>query len=127
MEEGERRCGAGGIAALVGNDERKRALEADLMRCGWSLSMVGAGLSWWSVFAFADHRRPHDSLTSVTNPEQHMWGLAELLLAKLVGAKPGNGDGGATETHVDSFGEATDRDEIENDPWFWPVGGNTIT
>ena len=64
--------------------ETWRALEADLLRCGFVLADIPRRVSWRAVVAFVAHL-PRESATAIAAiGERARWGDSEHLLASLV-------------------------------------------
>ncbi len=49
------------------------AIEADLMRCGYTLDDLGARLPWRALFSFVSHPAPTSALFAELQPEYAPW------------------------------------------------------
>lgn len=74
------------IGLLALDREHWEAIEADLLRSGWTLDDVPHRLTWRAVLAHVRTARRGTALYSLTNGERADWGLAEQLAAEAVDA-----------------------------------------
>lgn len=68
------RGNAGGIISLVAFEyKHHKALEADLMRCGYELKDVGRTLSWGALQSFIENLGVDSAVARETDPELYEW------------------------------------------------------
>lgn len=60
------------------------ALEADLLRAGFTMADLGERVSWRGVIMFARHAGPGQSLYHVTNGPDSAWTLEAQIMALVV-------------------------------------------
>lgn len=54
-------------------EEHHKALESDLMRCGYELNDVGHSLSWGALHSFVRTLGPSSAVARDIDPEVHQW------------------------------------------------------
>lgn len=65
---------AGGIISLAAfTDEHRKAISADLIKCGYELEDVGHSLSWSALHSFIFNSGIESALGREINPELHDW------------------------------------------------------
>ena len=68
------RCHTGGIISLAEfANEHYKALECDLMRCGYELKDVGRSLSWGALHSFMYSLGAESFVAKEVEPELHDW------------------------------------------------------
>lgn len=80
------RCEPGGIQSLLSLPrEQWEALEADLLRAGFTLADIPGRVSWRAVKSMVKHSGPDSALHRwVTRKQPPRWGYTEYLLADLI-------------------------------------------
>ena len=77
MERGIQRragCDTGGIISLAEfMEDHHKALEYDLMQCGFELKDVGRSLTWGALHSFVQNIGPESATAKDLNPELHQW------------------------------------------------------
>ena len=68
------RCNAGGIVSLAEfTTEHHKALEYELMRCGYQITDIGRSLSWGALRSFIERLGPDSAVAREVDPEVHEW------------------------------------------------------
>lgn len=67
-------CQPGGIISLAAfADEHHKALEYDLMQCGFELKDVGHSITWGALHSFIQNLGLDSAMGRELNPDLHQW------------------------------------------------------
>ena len=99
-----------------------RALAADLLACGRSISEVPTAISWWELWAFYEASGPSSRVCAVELPDLYGWTVEAIVTARAFGVElpfeTSSARGAAPRRRADVTGPL-DASGVADD-WFHP-------